>query len=835
MPRQEHEIRQAVDYADFLQRKTQLKSGSGFAPVLMPKSLFDFQGFLVDWALTRGRAGIFADCGMGKGQPRGSNVLTPTGWVAIGELCLGDRVISSDGMPSVVTGVYPKAKQDTFRIWFSDGVSFVVDRDHLHICRTNNDRQRGRPWQIMSTEGLLNCGNLRYGDGDKSRNYDIPVVRDVQFDGPALPIDPYLLGALLGDGTLHGTVQITTADDKVRQRCADALPEGMILRYLGRYAWSLTTGIGGRGKRNSFRQALIDLGLLGRRSPEKFIPESYLFADATSRLELLRGLMDTDGYIAPSGSCQFYSASEALTDGVIHLVRSLGGVPTKSVKDTACNGKPGLSCYMATFSLATHNPFFLSRKAERWNSNPRDNGRWIDRIEFEGHQETVCIAVDSPDSSYVTEHFIVTHNSLMALTWCENVLRHTNKPVLIVTPIAVGMQFESEGEKFGIECHVSRDGKPRPNITITNYERLHLFDPQDYVGVVCDESGILKHFSGATQKAVTRFLLKTPYRLLCTATPSPNDYTELGTSSEALGHLSYSDMLSRFFVMDDKKRHRMDVKLAREARAGKHFAKLAYRVAQQIGMWRLKGHAEIPFWKWVCSWARACRMPSDLGFPDDGFVLPELIERDHIIDPKNPAEGMLFVLPAFGLGEEREERRRTLWERCEFVADLVDHDESAIIWCHMNSEGDLLEKIIPDAIQVKGANTEEEKEEAYRAFISRDARVLVIKPKIGAWGMNFQHCAHVVTFITHSYESHYQSIRRCWRFGQKNKVIVDRVATKGESRVRENMVRKSDAATKMFAELIRYMNDAMCLSDNVHKQQIEVPSWLKSESNGSSI
>jgi hypothetical protein len=417
--------------------------------------------------------------------------------------------------------------------------------------------------------------------------------------------------------------------------------------------------------------------------------------------------------------------------------------------------------------------------------------------------------------------------SFMALTWAENIIRKENKPVLIVTPIAVGSQFEQEGEKFGIECHVSRDGSIKPGITITNYERLHYFNSEDFIGVVCDEGGILKHFSGATQKAVTRFMLKTPYRLSCTATPSPNDYTELGTQSEALGMLGYSDMLSRFFVQEDAKRHRMnDVKLARAAKTGNHFAKLSYRVAQQIGAYRLRGHAEVPFWRWVSSWARACRQPSDLGFPDGDFILPPLTEREHIIEPGTAPEGMLFTLPAFGLAEEREERRRTLQQRCEHVANLVNHKDQAIVWCHYNQEGDLLEKIIPDAIQVKGADSEERKEEVYRAFVAGELRVMAIKPKIGAFGMNFQNCAHVVTFATHSWEQFYQSVRRCWRFGQKKEVIVDVIASQGESRVRENMVRKSEAAVKMFAEMVKHMQDAESIEEEEYKEKVKLPSWL---------
>lgn len=418
--------------------------------------------------------------------------------------------------------------------------------------------------------------------------------------------------------------------------------------------------------------------------------------------------------------------------------------------------------------------------------------------------------------------------SIQALVWAENVVRHTGKPVLILTPLAVGPQFIREGEKFGIACSQSRDGSIHPPITVTNYEQLHKFSSEDFGGVVCDESGCLKHFSGVTQKTVTRFLLTVPYRLLCTATPSPNDFIELGTSSEALGYLGYSDMLTRFFVMDDKKRHRMnDAKLARGARSGNHYARLAYRVAQRIGAWRLKEHAEVPFWRWVCSWARACRMPSDLGYLDGDFLLPPLLENEHEIAPRTAQDGMLFTLPAFGLREERDERRRTLRERCAYVAQLVDHDAPAVVWCHLNSEGDLLERLIPDAVQVKGSQTDDEKLARYEAFGTGRARVMICKPKIGAWGLNWQHCAHVVTFASHSFEQYYQSIRRCWRFGQTKLVRVDVVATTGEQHVRENMLCKAQAADQMFRALVQYMLEAQHVARRQHTEEtIEVPLWL---------
>jgi hypothetical protein len=421
--------------------------------------------------------------------------------------------------------------------------------------------------------------------------------------------------------------------------------------------------------------------------------------------------------------------------------------------------------------------------------------------------------------------------TLCQLVWSENVLRKTNGRVLILTPLAVGPQTVAEGEKFGVHVSRIRDGHiGGPGIYVLNYDQLHKLNPDDWIGVACDESSILKHAAGKTQKQVTRFMSKIPHRALFTATSAPNDYTELGTSSEALGYLGYSEMLTRFFRMDDKKRHRMnDVKLARAANTGNYFAKLSYRVAQQIGNYRLKGHAEEWFWKWVSSWARACRKPSDLGFSDRGFILPELIERDHLITPNRPANGMLFTVRAIGLNQEREERNRTLEQRCEYVANLVDHDRPAIIWCHYNPEGDLLEKIIPGAVQVAGKHSDEKKEEIFTAFANGQIKKLITKPKIGGWGLNWQHCNHVVTFATHSYESYYQTIRRCWRFGQKDNVTVDIVSTEGEKHIRENMIRKATAMDKMFSELIHHMNDSVHIDRSKHEQNLNLPSWLSKE------
>ncbi len=401
------------------------------------------------------------------------------------------------------------------------------------------------------------------------------------------------------------------------------------------------------------------------------------------------------------------------------------------------------------------------------------------------------------------------------LVWAENVTRHTNKPVLILTPLAVSHQTCAEADKFDIEAHRSNDGRVYPGINVTNYERLHYFNADDFAGVVCDESSILKSFDGARRSQITEFMRKTPYRLLATATAAPNDYIELGTSSEALGELGHTDMLGRFFKNDQGN--------TVKAMAFGGMAKL-----DEAAKWRLKGHAEIPFWRWVCSWARAIRKPSDLGFSDERFILPPLVEQEHIVKAETLADGMLFALPAVGLAEQREERRRTLKERCEKVAALVcDTGKPALVWCHMNDEGDMLDDLIPDAIQVSGKDSDESKEEKFMAFSSGEARVLVTKPKIGAWGLNFQHCNHVTFFPSHSFEQYYQGVRRCWRFGQTNPVHVDVVTTEGEQSVLKNLQRKAKAADKMFDNLVEHMNASIAVDRSLKfTKQEEIPSWL---------
>ena len=375
-----------------------------------------------------------------------------------------------------------------------------------------------------------------------------------------------------------------------------------------------------------------------------------------------------------------------------------------------------------------------------------------------------------------------------------------------------------EAAKFGHDAARSRDGSIPAPITVTNYEQLHRFDPADFGGVVCDESSILKSFDGATKAAVTEFMRRINFRLLATATAAPNDWTELGTSSEALGDLGYMDMLSRFFINKDKKV---------SSRGGRV---MRWEMSDRIGLdrpneWRLKGHAAEPFWRWVSSWARAMRKPSDYGFDDGGFVLPELIERTHLVAPNEPHPDHLFETPAIGLQEERAEIRRTLTERCEGAAAILADADRAVAWCHLNDESATLARLIDGAVEVTGSDSDEAKEEKLTAFSRGEIRVLVTKPVIGGWGLNWQHANRMTYFPSHSYEQYYQSVRRMWRFGQTRPVEVDAITTLGGERVLRNLHAKAARADEMFARLIEHMNHALRIDDSAPEHEMRLPSW----------
>jgi len=381
------------------------------------------------------------------------------------------------------------------------------------------------------------------------------------------------------------------------------------------------------------------------------------------------------------------------------------------------------------------------------------------------------------------------------LAFAQNVVQHTNRHVLLLTPIAVGNQMAEEAKLVGVEAKVCREGiyHKTPHVVITNYERLHLFDRNKFAGIVCDESSVLKAHSGQTRQFVTEFCKPIPYRLLATATAAPNDYMELGTSAEALGVCRRTEMLATYFIHD----------------------------SSDTGKWRLKKHAEkLAFWQWICSWARAVRKPSDLGFSNEGYDLPELAMHQHTVGTERDL--------AVGLAAQRAERKATIEDRIAKVANLCDHDEPSLCFCHLNQEGDMLTEAIRGAVQVSGSDKESVKEEKFKAFIKGQIRVLVTKPRIAGFGLNFQHCAHQTYFPSHSYEELYQSVRRSWRFGQQNPVDIDVVTSYGEANVVANLQRKVDQSAQMFDKMVQLMNSPAVKNPvNLHSNPTELPSWLQ--------
>lgn len=394
----------------------------------------------------------------------------------------------------------------------------------------------------------------------------------------------------------------------------------------------------------------------------------------------------------------------------------------------------------------------------------------------------------------------------LQLVTAQNIVEHTNKNVLILTPLSVSHQTVNEAAKFGIEAKRSRDGKPASKITVTNYQQLEKFDPNDFVGVICDESSILKNAKGRIKMDVTRFMNKMPYRALFSATPSPNDFVELGTSSEALGELQYMDMVAQFFrdTSNDKNPQWGTPKYV------------------------LKEHAVNDFWRWVSSWARACRKPSDLGdFDDTKHILPELVEREHILKVTQPLPGELWVREARTLTDQKKEGRMTLLQRCEKANELVQQHNSSIMWVDYNDEGDTLAKMVSDSVEVSGKDDDELKEEKFIAFETGQIKRLIIKPSIGAMGMNWQHCGHQTYFPSHSYERYYQGVRRSWRFGRKDPVTIDIIGTDGGMAILKNIRRKNEDAKVMFEKMVQHMKNELKIERKNHiNNQITLPKWI---------
>ena len=399
----------------------------------------------------------------------------------------------------------------------------------------------------------------------------------------------------------------------------------------------------------------------------------------------------------------------------------------------------------------------------------------------------------------------------MELAWADAIHRETGRDVLILTPLAVAKQMQAEGVEVGIGVAVLRDAADvRPGVNVINYDRLHKIDASRFVGVVLDESSVIKHHNTKTLAALLEAFSRTPYRLCATATPAPNDWTELGTHAEFLGVCTRTEMLAEFFVHD----------------------------GGETQVWRLKGHAQREFWRWVSQWGAMVRKPSDLGFEDGAYNLPALLLHEHSVESLNTGAG-LFALEAASLMERRDARRDSIADRVRACVELVNSDDQPwVVWCDLNAESDLLSRGIEGAIEVRGSLDLDDKESALDAFASGRNRVIVTKPSIAGWGLNWQHCARMAFVgVTDSWESYYQAVRRCWRFGQSHPVQVHIFASEREGSIVANLKRKEQDAQAMAAALSAETREAVQLAvlgtqrqENTYNpaRAIVVPDWLRS-------
>jgi len=403
----------------------------------------------------------------------------------------------------------------------------------------------------------------------------------------------------------------------------------------------------------------------------------------------------------------------------------------------------------------------------------------------------------------------------MSLVWGDEVVRRTNKPVLMLAPLAVGAQHVEEAEAFGIEATQSRDGAApfKPRIVVTNYERLEKVDPSYWGGVILDESSILKSFTGKTTNRLINAFAQTPYRLCATATPAPNDHTELGQHSAFLGVMAAPEMLSRWFIADQT----------------------------NMGRYRLKKPAVRPFWDWVASWARAVSRPSDLGFSNDGFEMPalnlhrHLVAADRGIDTGEEKNGQirLFRTPDMSATSIHKEKRLTSQARAAKLAEIVSAEpgEPWVIWVETDYDADAVSEAIPEAVEVRGSMPIEKKEERLQAFARGEVRILLSKPSICGFGLNWQHCARMAFMgLSFSYESFYQAVRRCWRFRQTRSVDVHVVCADTEEAIWQVVSRKAGDHDAMKREMTAAMARAARASDVLRtyqpNQEATLPAWL---------
>lgn len=770
-----------TSYSDFLAAKAQLANAGGFEPDTLPGHLFDFQAFLVEWATRQGRAGLFADCGLGK---------TPM------ELAVADQWHRRTGKPVLL--LTPLAV--SFQI-VSEAHKFGHDAD---LSRT------GKPAAPITV--------TNYEQLDKFNSDDFAgVVCDECFapgtlvDTPsgAVPIESLRIGDLV-----NCALGVSTIWDVHRRK----VPYAVIVKARGRevicspnHPWLTHRGwVCAQDLEPG--DSLVDQAEAVRMVQGAVREE---VGDSTPQGAFLRALLLSEVADGPARVCgevahagdrrEAWGASR----GVSQVGVAGGSTGTRADSDTQPNGSArGAREGLPPIEGDEPSTFRAWRQWEGPDGTATDDEGNTWRAVAGG-----AVCVSGPIDSRVS-HALQTR-----LGERRDASRYRTGWELASLPEGARPEEGREAGFSRVDClEILEPGDSRLDRLRDADGFLCFYDlgveghPSFSVnGHLVHNSSILKSFDGVTRAQVTEFMRRLPYRLLATATAAPNDWTELGTSSEALGGLGYMDMLTRFFTN----------KLRTTSSRGRG-------MGGESVQWRLKGHAEHPFWRWVATWARAMRKPSDFGFSDARFHLPALDVRQTIVEGREDHPDQLFSTPAVGLREEREENRRTLTERCEAAAEALSGAESGVAWCHLNDESALLARLIPGAVEVSGADSADEKEAKLAGFSDGSIRFLVTKPSIGAWGLNWQHSHRMTYFASHSYEQWYQSIRRMWRFGQTQPVRVDVIASEGGKNILANLQRKADQADAMFTALVAHMNDALAVERHQYNNRLELPTWLAS-------
>ena len=787
-------------YLKFLSEKQTAVQESGFDVEdsdLNPQ-LFQFQKYCVKRALKVGRFAMFEDCGLGKEQPYSEPVLTPTGFVEMGSLKVGDYVISANGNKTKITNIYEQGVKDVYKVSFSDGTYARCGLNHLWNVRTLNDCSRNNDYRTMELKDIMadyvvvRNDDKRYPD--KTRNvykYSIPVNGKVSWDiVENITIHPYLLGVILGDGSISQRgVKISKPNKSIHDKLLTLDLHGDVVSDFYKDGMSYSVHNEVTNKTSWTQKELEKLNLMGHKSIDKFIPSNYLYASVDSREELLQGLIDTDGHLVKDGNVIEYStASERLMNDVSFLARSLGYM---------VRVKKRMSYYDKNGERFPNFRVYLYKNCRKLKN--------IVNIEKVGQEKQRCIYVEDSSHLYLTRDFIVTHNTVQQLEWAQQVVNHINKPVLILAPLGVIGQTIKEGVHFGYKvidiALTTFDQDLAAGIYITNYDNMDNIDAYLFGGVVLDESSILKNFAGKTRTALIEDFKNTPYKLCCTATPSPNDTTELCNHAEFLNIMTRNEMLAMYFVHD----------------------------GGSTSDWRLKGHAQQDFWDFVSTWAVMLSKPSDIGFSDDGYILPPMnVIEDYIVTEKKD-NGALFNDIAVSATDFHKELRRTIKQRLERVAEIVNaSSENWIIWIGQDEEGKVLRELIPDAVEVKGSDSKQYKKDKLLGFANNEFRVLVTKLKIASFGLNYQNCRNqMFASLDFSFEATYQGIRRSYRFGQKDEVNIHIITLDTMQNVKSSFEEKQ----KQFLEMQKSMTEAMCrnINNKIKLKKMEVDNKYQSK------